>query len=146
MIWFWVGFFVLVALLLVLDLGVLHRDAKEPTIASAAAWTGAWIALGLSFTVVVYLMYENHWLGVSLNGCPLGHEGGVDAAETYVSAYLLEQTLSVDNIFVIALVFNNYKVPVKYQHRVLFWGILGAVVFRVVMLSGGAYVAARSTK
>jgi len=143
MIWFWAGFFVLVALLLVLDLGVLHRDAKEPSIASAAAWTAAWVALGLSFSVVVYLMYENNWLGVHLRGCPPGVPEGIAAAETYVSAYLLEQSLSVDNIFVIALVFNNFRVPVKYQHRVLFWGILGATLFRVVMLSGGAYVAAR---
>ena len=143
MIWFWIGFFAFVALLLVLDLGVLHRDAKEPSIASAAAWTAAWVALGLSFTVVVYLMYENNWLGIHLRGCPVGVPEGIAAAETYVSAYLLEQSLSIDNIFVIALVFTNFKVPVKYQHRVLFWGILGAIVFRVIMLGGGAYVAAR---
>src|SRR5258708_28448111 len=143
MIWFWVGFFVLVGVLLVLDLGVLHRDAKEPSIASAAAWTAAWVALGLSFSVVVYLMYENNWLGIHLRGCPPGVPEGIAAAETYVSSYLIEQSLSVDNIFVIAIVFNEFHVPVKYQHRVLFWGILGAVVFRVIMLGGRAYVAAR---
>jgi tellurite resistance protein TerC len=143
MIWFWIGFFVFVALLLVLDLGVLHREAKEPTLGNAAAWTAAWMALGLAFTVVVYLMYENNWMDVHLRGCPPNTPEGIAAAETYVSAYLLEQSLSVDNIFAIALVFEEFKVPVKYQHRVLFWGVLGAVVFRVVMLSGGAYVAAR---
>jgi tellurite resistance protein TerC len=143
MIWFWLGFFVLVALLLVLDLGVLHRDAKEPSLASAAAWTAGWVALGLSFSVVVYLIYDNNWMGAHLIGCPPDHADGPNAAITYVSAYLLEQALSVDNIFVIALVFGRFRVPMKYQHRVLFWGILGAIVFRVVMLGGGAYVAAR---
>jgi tellurite resistance protein TerC len=139
---FWVGFFAFVALLLVLDLGVLHRKAKAPTVRSAALWTLGWVALGLSFSGVVYLIYENNWLGAHLIGCPPDHSDGIDAAITYVSAYLLEQALSVDNIFVMALVFNRFRIPVAYQHRVLFWGILGATVFRVVMLGGGAALAA----
>ncbi len=144
MIWFWLGFFALVALLLALDLGVLHRKAKEPTLKSAALWTVAWVALGLSFAGVVYLIYENHWMGAHLKGVPPGHGDGSDAAITYVSAYLLEQALSIDNIFVIHLIFNKqFRIPVKYQHRVLFWGILGAIVFRLTMLGGGAYLAAR---
>jgi tellurite resistance protein TerC len=144
MIWFWLGFFALVALLLVLDLGILHRKATEPTLRSAALWTVGWVALGLSFAGVVYLIYEHHWLGAHLPGSQPGHGDGSDAAETYASAYLLEQALSVDNIFVIALVFyKRFKLPVKYQHRVLFWGILGAIVFRVAMLGGGAFLAAR---
>jgi len=141
MAWFWLAFFVLVALLLVLDLGVLHRKAKEPTVKSAALWTAAWVAIGMAFSGVVYLMYENNWGGVHLHGCPPGHADGLDATITYVSAYLLEQALSVDNIFVMALVFNSFRVPIKYQHRVLFWGILGAIVFRLIMLGGGAYLA-----
>lgn len=144
MIWFWLGFFALVALLLALDLGVLHRKAKEPTLKSAALWTVAWVVLGLSFAGVVYLIYENHWMGAHLKGCPPGHGDGADASITYVSAYLLEQALSIDNIFVMHLIFNRqFKIPVKYQHRVLFWGILGAIVFRLTMLGGGAYLAAR---
>jgi tellurite resistance protein TerC len=145
MIWFWLGFFALVALLLVLDLGVLHRKASEQTLRSAALWTLGWVALGLSFAGVVYLIYENNWMGAHLKGCPPGHADGADAAITYVSAYLLEQALSVDNIFVMVLVFEQFRVPVKYQHRVLFWGILGAIVFRVAMLGGGAFLAARFT-
>lgn len=137
MILFWLGFFALVAMLLVLDLGVLHRKAEVPSIASALGWTLAWVALGLSFSVVVYLIYENHWEGASL---PSGGDGG-DAAITYVSAYLLEQALSVDNLFVIAMVFGSFKVPTQHQHRVLFWGILGAIGFRLLMLSGGSYIA-----
>jgi len=136
MIWFWFGFFALVALLLFLDLGVLHRKAAEPSLKSAAWWTVAWVCLGLSFAGAVYLIYETGWLGAQ------AHHGS-DAAITYVSAYLLEQALSIDNIFVMSLLFRSFRVPVKYQHRVLFWGILGAIVFRIAMLGGGAYLAKR---
>jgi len=139
MIWFWLGFFAFVAALLVLDLGVLHRKAKTPTIRSAAYWTVGWMALGLSFTGLVYLMYEHHWLGATL--VEPSKRPGSDAAIMYVSAYLLEYALSVDNIFVISLLFTSFRVPSKYQHRVLFWGILGAIVFRLIMLAGGAYIA-----
>jgi len=141
MIWFWLGFFALVGVLLFLDLGVLHRKASEPSLKSATWWTVGWMALGLSFAGVVYLIYANGWLGAHLHE-PTDNPGA-DAAITYVSAYLLEQSLSVDNIFVISMVFGQYAVPPKYQHRVLFWGILGAIVFRVVMLGGGVALAAR---
>ena len=143
MAWFWLGFFALVALLLVLDLGLLHREPKEPTLRSAALWTVAWVAVGLAFSGIVFLIYENNWLGVHLAGTPPGHAAGSDAAVTYVSAYLLEQALSVDNLFVIAIVFRQFRVPVRHQHRVLFWGILGAIVFRLGLLGGGAYIAHR---
>jgi tellurite resistance protein TerC len=150
--WFWLGFFALVALLLVLDLGVLHRKPAEPTLRSAALWTVAWICLGLAFAGVVYAMYEHAWLGARMAGAPsharvhgVGAQlsPGSDAAVTYVSAYLLEQALSIDNIFVMSLLFRAFRVPVKYQHRVLFWGILGAIGFRITMLGGGAYLARR---
>jgi tellurite resistance protein TerC len=93
------------------------------------------VSLGLAFSGVVYMMYEHNWLGAHPNA------DGADATITYVSAYLLEQALSIDNIFVMSLLFRSFKMPLKYQHRVLFWGILGAVVFRVAMLGGGAYLA-----
>ena len=141
MIWFWTGFFALVALLLFLDLFVLNKGAKEPTLKSAIGWTAGWVTLGLSFSGFVYLMYEQGWLGASLVYTPGG--GGSDAAVMYLSAYLLELALSVDNLFVIALLFKQFRVPRRYQHRVLFWGILGAVVFRLIMLGGGAYLAHR---
>jgi tellurite resistance protein TerC len=144
MIWFWLGFFVLVALLLFLDLGVLHRKATEPSLKSAAWWTVAWVCLGLSFGGLVYLIYEHAWFGAHM-ATTGGSADGSDAAITYVSAYLLEQALSIDNIFVMSLLFRSFRVPVKYQHRVLFWGILGAIVFRIVMLGGGAYLANRFT-
>ncbi|MEO8706778.1 MAG: TerC/Alx family metal homeostasis membrane protein [Kofleriaceae bacterium] len=139
MIWFWFGFFAFVAVLLALDLGVLHRKAEEPTIKSAAYWTVAWMALGLAFTGFVYLMYEHQWLGAKL--VKSSDAPGSDASFMYVSAYLLEYALSVDNIFVISLLFRSFRVPTKYQHRVLFWGIMGAIVFRLTMLAGGAILA-----
>src|SRR3954471_21237552 len=151
MIWFWFGFFALVALLLFLDLGILHRKAAEPSLKSAAWWTVAWVCLGLAFAGVVYLIYENGWLGAEIHGAAVNDSvpgpggGGSDAAITYVSAYLLEQALSIDNIFVMSLLFRSFRVPVKYQHRVLFWGILGAIVFRITMLAGGAYLAKQFT-
>ena len=146
MIWFWLGFFALVALLLFLDLGVLHRKAVEPSLKSAAWWTVAWVCLGLSFAGIVYLIYEHGWFGAQMAGgpnAPAGELDGSDASITYVAAYLLEQALSIDNIFVMSLLFRSFRVPIKYQHRVLFWGILGAIVFRVAMLGGGAYLAHR---
>ena len=143
MFWFWIGFFTLVALLLFLDLFVLNKGNKEPTLKSAAYWTAGWMSLGLAFTGVVYLIYENGWLGAKLMEDPaVGGAGGV-ASIQYVSAYLLEQALSIDNIFVIALLFKQFRIPMKYQHRVLFWGILGAIVFRLIMLGGGAWLAHR---
>lgn len=131
MLWFWIGFFTLISLLLFLDLAVIHRKNETQTVKSAALWTLGWVALGLAFTAVVYLIYDAR------------RGNGTDAATTYVSAYLLEQALSVDNLFVIAFTFRQFKVPAEFQHRVLFWGILGAVVFRVAMLGGGVWLAHR---
>ncbi|HEY1552280.1 MAG TPA: TerC/Alx family metal homeostasis membrane protein [Kofleriaceae bacterium] len=142
MTWFWLGFFALVALLLFLDLGVIHRRAKEMSLRAAVGWTAAWVALGLAFAGVVYLIYEYHLAGVTLRSASPNPDGA-NAAITYVSAYLLEQALSIDNIFVMSLVFHSYRMPAKYQHRVLFWGILGAIGFRVAMLGGGAWLAAK---
>lgn len=138
MLSFWIGFFALVALLLFLDLGVVHRRAKTMSIRTAAAWTTGWVSLGLAFSGVVYVIYEYDWHG---NGTGVGT--GTDAVITYLSAYLLEQALSVDNIFVMSLLFSSFRIQQQYQHRVLFWGIIGAVVFRVVMLGGGALLAAK---
>ena len=139
MIWFWVGFFAFVAVLLALDLGVLNRNPHAPSLKSAAYWTAGWMALGFAFTGLVYLMYEHAWLGATL--VEPTEAPGSDASIMYVSAYLLEYALSVDNIFVISLLFHSFRVPAKYQHRVLFWGIMGAIVFRLAMLGGGAWLA-----
>jgi tellurite resistance protein TerC len=144
LIWFWIGFFALVALLLFVDLGLLHKENKEDSFKSAVGWTIAWVTLGLSFSGVVYLIYGNHWLGATMvvNGTTAT---GLDAAMVYLSAYLLEEALSIDNIFVMSLLFTSFRIPSKYQHRVLFWGILGAIFFRVAMLGGGAWLVKQFT-
>src|SRR5436190_23987380 len=116
---FWAAFFALVGVLLFLDLRVLHRGNQEQSLTTSALWTVGWVALGLSFAGVVFLIYNHR-----------GADGST-AAVAYVSAYLLEQALSVDNLFVIALVFERFRVPGRYRHRVLFWGILGAIAFRL---------------
>jgi tellurite resistance protein TerC len=142
MLWFWIGFFTLVALLLVLDLAVLNRNAQHHGFRRSLMLTLFWTGLGLAFSGFVYLMYENHWMGATMRDAQSNAKhSGLDAAIIYLSAYLLELALSVDNLFVMSLIFRSFKVPHEHQHRVLFWGILGAVVFRVAMLGGGAYLA-----
>lgn len=127
----WLGFVLLVLLLVAIDLGVLHRRAEVMTATSALRWTGVWVALSLVFNAVVYVLYDQQVLG-------LGQElDGEQAATLYFTAYLLEKSLSLDNIFVISLVFAGFQVPAKLQHRVLFWGILGALVLRGGMILGG---------
>jgi tellurite resistance protein TerC len=145
MIWFWIGFFTFVAVALAIDLGIVSRNASEPTFRSALRKTLMWVAIGIGFSGVVYLIYDHHWLGANAGTATRAPMTGVDAAITYLSAYLLEQALSVDNIFVISLVFRSFKIPGKYQHRVLFWGIIGAVVFRVAMLGGGVWLTTKFT-
>jgi tellurite resistance protein TerC len=141
MTYFWLGFFALVGLLLFLDLGVFHRKSHTMSFREAAGWTIGWVTLGLSFGGLVYLMYENQWLGAEFHNDKGELVGGFDAASAYWAGYLLEQALSVDNIFVISLVFTQFRVPQQYQHRILFWGIMGAIVFRCAMLGGGVWLA-----
>src|SRR5690606_18225208 len=131
----WVGFLALVLLLLALDLGVLQRRPHVISAKEALAWTGFWIALALAFNVLLYVMYEQHWFGI---GQTTGHNlGGRQAALQFFTAYLVEKSLSLDNIFVIAMIFGYMRVPDQFQHRVLFWGILGALVMRGAMIGAG---------
>jgi tellurite resistance protein TerC len=110
----------------------------------ALAWSAVWIALGVAFSGVVYVAYENHWQGLgqapdAVDGLP---NHGHLAVVKYLTGYVLEKSLSVDNIFVMAMIFNFFAVPRLYQHRVLFWGILGALVLRAVMIVIGAQLIA----
>lgn len=142
---FWVGFLVLVAILLALDLGVFHRNAHEVSIKEATSWTVVWITLGLAFSGFVYLMFENGWGGAMVHGRngEMIPNAGAAAASKYLTAYLLEKSLSVDNIFVIALVFKQFKVAPIHRHRVLYWGVLGAIIMRGIMLIGGVMLLRR---
>lgn len=115
----WVGFAVLVLAMLALDLGLLRKDSHEVGVREAAIWSAVWIGTAVAFNVVVYFTF-----------------GGARALE-FTTAYLIEKALSVDNIFVFLVVFSTFAVPVRYHHRVLFWGILGALVMRGVFIAAG---------
>ena len=140
MIWLWVGFIVFVLLMLALDLGVFHRHAHVITVKEALSWSAVWIALGLSFSVFVYYGYESHWLGLgnSIDAADGLINDGTTAMIKYITGYVVEKSLSIDNIFVIAMIFGFFAVPPLYQHRVLFWGILGALLMRGAMIALGA--------
>lgn len=133
----WIIFFVLVFILLALDLGVFHKNAHSISTKEAAGWTVLWVSLALGFSIVVYFAYENGWVA---NPDQLD---GREAVLEYITGYLIEQSLSMDNIFVIAVIFAYFKIPKPYQHRVLFWGILGALVFRGLMIGVGTVLIQR---
>jgi len=152
-IWAYVGFIALVIFFLALDLGVFHRVAHEVGMKEAITWSVIWLTCGLTFSGFVYFAYEGHWLGLGLEtakystteaikaGAPLivsGEVQGFEAAKQYLVGYVVEKSLAMDNIFVIALIFTFFAVPGKYQHRVLFWGIIGALVMRGGMIFLGA--------
>jgi len=136
----WLAFFGFILVLLFLDLGVFHRKARVVEVREALGWSAVWIALGLSFAAFVYLGYENRWFGLggAVDSVDGARNDGRTAAIKYLTGYVLEKSLSVDNIFVIAMIFGFFAVPAVYQHRVLFWGILGALVMRGAMIAIGA--------
>jgi len=123
-------------ILLALDLGVFHRESKAPSFLEATSWSAFWISLGLGFSGVVYFLYENNVVGGGL-AFPADVSGRTAALE-YFTGYLLEKSLSLDNIFVIALIFSHFRIPLAYQHRVLFWGVCGALILRGIMIAVGA--------
>ncbi|GAB2964736.1 TerC family protein [Hymenobacter coalescens] len=118
--WFWVGFNLFVLAMLLLDLLVLNRKAHVIRMREALAWSAFWIALSLAFNYFVY------------------REFGREAGMNFLTGYLLEKALSVDNLFVFLLIFTYFKVPGEYQHKILFWGVLGALVLRAVFIVLGA--------
>ncbi len=136
----WIGFLVLFLALLYLDLSVLHREAAELSVRQALGWTAVWVGVAFSFTFVIYGLYEYRWFNFE----PWhGAINGWDAVVQFVTGYLLEWSLSVDNIFVIALIFAYLKIPPLYQYRVLFWGIVGAIVLRGMMIAAGTALLAQ---
>jgi tellurite resistance protein TerC len=144
-IWLWIAFIGFFLLMLALDLGVFHRHAHVVTFKEAIAWSAAWISLGLAFAGFVYFAYEGQWfsLGTQIDRADGLMNNGSAAAEKYLTGYIVEKSLSVDNVFVIAMIFGFFAVPAIYQHRVLFWGILGALVMRGAMIAVGAALIAR---
>ena len=145
MLWIWIGFVAFVLFLLALDLGVFHRKAHVVSVKEALGWSAIWIAIGLAFSIVVYFGYENHWAGMGMAADSVDGQinNGSTAVMKYLTGYVVEKSLSVDNIFVIAMIFSFFAVPAIYQHRVLFWGIIGALVMRGVMIAIGAQLISR---
>ena len=143
MFWLWTGFLILIFVLLALDLGVFNRKAHAIGAREALLWTAFWITLSLVFNAALYYMYLHQWAGL---GTMPGHtQTPQQAALQYFTGYLIEKSLSLDNIFVIALIFNYFHVPLQYQHRTLFWGILGALILRGAMIAAGAAMIHRFT-
>jgi tellurite resistance protein TerC len=124
-IWLWVGFNVMVLAMLAVDLGVFHRKAHAVSLKEAGAWSAVWVALALAFNAGIY------------------HFMGAEAGLEFLAGYLIEKALSVDNIFVFVLIFSYFRVPAMYQHRVLFWGVIGALVMRGAMIWAGAALIGR---
>ena len=120
--WLWIAFLVAVAVMLLVDLLVLHREAHDISVREAAITSAVWIAIGLGFSLVIWAVLDN----------------GNVAAVRYLTGYVVEKSLSVDNVFVWAVIFGYFGVPGKYQHRVLFWGIFGALVMRAAFIFAGA--------
>jgi tellurite resistance protein TerC len=141
--WFYAGFLVLVLVLLALDLGVFHRKAHEVTIREAASWTVVWVSLALAFNVGFHqYMLQRFAQDARLLALP-GFEAAAAARQTaleFLAGYVVEYSLSVDNIFVFVVVLGYFAVPSALQHRVLFFGILGALVFRAIFIGLGAFL------
>ena len=118
-LWVWGAFIGFILAMLVVDLFVVHRDAHAVTVREAAIWSAIWVGLALAFGGVIWM-----WMGPAAGG-------------QYLAGYLIEKSLSIDNVFVFALIFAAFAVPDRYQHRVLFWGVLGALVFRAFFIAAG---------
>jgi tellurite resistance protein TerC len=129
-IWLWIGFNVFVLGMLALDLGVFHRKSHTVSVKEATIWTAVWVSLALVFNTGIYFYWNTLIPGSTYSNS--------EAALAFFTGYLIEKSLSVDNVFVIALIFGYFAVPAAYQHRVLFWGILGALVMRATMILAGA--------
>jgi tellurite resistance protein TerC len=144
-IWAWGGFLLFVFTLLALDLGVFNKKAHAPTMKEALVFTSGVVGMALLFTVFVWVAHHNQWFGLG------SHVDAVDkqlndgrlAAVKFLTGYVIELSLSMDNVFVIALLFAHLRVPLMLQHRVLFWGILGALAMRGAMIGVGAALVSR---
>lgn len=131
----WFAFIALVLVLMAVDLGVFNKKAHIPSAKESLYMTFGWVSLALLFNVFIYYAYENHWW--NLGNDHFEPMGGSEAALKFFTGYLLEESLSIDNLFVMALVFAQFRVPKKYQHRILFWGIIGVLVFRGLLIGVG---------
>lgn len=130
----WILFLATITLFLALDLGVFNKNPHVISSKEAGKWTALWVTLSFAFSAVIYWLYKD---GLIANPDALRP---ADAVMKYITGYLIELSLSIDNIFVIAVIFSSFRIPQKYQHRVLFWGIIGAIVFRGLMIAFGVMI------
>lgn len=135
--WIWIIFIACILVFLALDLGVFNKENHVIKTKEASIWTAIWVTIALSFSGVIYGLFANDMVAN-----PTGLTANT-AVLKYITGYLIELSLSVDNVFVIAVIFSSFKVPPMYQHRVLFWGILGAIVFRAIMIFFGVALITR---
>ncbi|HEX9960315.1 MAG TPA: TerC family protein [Pyrinomonadaceae bacterium] len=133
-LWAWITFFAIVVTALAVDLGIANRRTHAPTRRETFIWSAVWISLALGFNGFIYWMVNDHFDN---------HALALTKTKEFFTGYLIELSLSVDNLFVFLLIFNYFKVPKKYQHRVLFWGIFGALVMRMTMIFAGAELVER---
>lgn len=124
----WIIFIALILLFLALDLGIFNKTPHIISSKEAGLWTGIWVTLSFAFSGVIYWLYSNN-----LINNPTEIRPNI-ASIKFITGYLIELSLSVDNIFIIAIIFSSFKIPLIYQHRVLFWGIIGAILFRGLMI------------
>lgn len=127
----WIAFILFILVALTLDLGVFNRNPHEIKTKEAAWWTAVWVSCATIFSVIIYFAFRNEWVSNPTGLTPS------NAVIKYITGYLIELSLSVDNIFVIALIFSSFAIPKKYQHEVLFYGVLGAIIFRAIMIMFG---------
>ncbi|HLA96559.1 MAG TPA: TerC family protein [Pyrinomonadaceae bacterium] len=133
-LWVWILFFSVVLIALFVDIGIVNRKAHAPTRKETVTWSIVWVSLALLFNVFVYWQVGNHYGDWDL---------ALAQAKLFLTGYLIELSLSVDNLFVFLLIFTFFKVPKQFQHRVLFWGIMGALFLRMVMIFAGAELVER---
>jgi len=129
-IWIWGAFLAFVLAMLALDLGVFHREAHKVEMKEALTWSGVWIGLALLFNLGLFLFWDRIQPGSAYTN--------EEAGFAFLAGYVVEKALSVDNIFVFLLIFSHFAVPAQYQHRVLFWGIIGALVLRAAFVAAGS--------
>ena len=132
--WVWTLFFAIVLTALFVDIGIVNRKAHVPSRKETFGWAAVWVSLAIGFNVFLYFQVGNHYQDWSLAAAQ---------AKLFLTGYLIELSLSIDNLFVFLLIFSYFKVPKKYQHRVLFWGIMGALIMRMVMIFAGAELVER---
>ncbi|MCM5663296.1 TerC family protein [Galbibacter mesophilus] len=130
----WISFITLIVIFLAIDLGIFNKNPHEITNKEASVWTAIWVSTALLFSLVIFFIFKHGWVDNPDGLTP------TKALLKYITGYLIELSLSIDNIFVIAVIFTSFRIPKMYQHRVLFWGIIGAIVFRALMILFGVFL------